>query len=474
MFKKIVLFILFFALTFASVCAISLDDETMHTKTEISLNGEQNVLIDVFSEYVELGAVANHGSDILGYDAIEYQTLGAIDTNVIGEYKIEYKTEGESPVYATRTVKVVDRQAPVIDAPDEINVYIGTTIFNVAYSATDNYDGDLTANVIKTDNADSVALKVTDSSGNAAEKIIRVNFCEDVTAPIIQLNGFPEMCVKIGGEYVEPGYTATDNADGDLTASVTVSGTVDTTKVGFYDIVYTVADKTKNTASIKRSVYVYETEQAPAGTNPTGSVIYLTFDDGPGKYTEQLLRILKKRGVNATFFVTNQFPKYQNLIGVAHKLGHSIGVHTYSHQWSIYANKDAYFDDFSKMNQIIEAQTGQKSKIFRFPGGTNNKVSENYNKGIMSLLRKEMPNAGYLGYDWTLNSLDTELNSASRVASHVKKLLKPGQANIILMHDIKQHSVNAVEEIIRYGLSKGYVFATINENTPTHYFIPIN
>ena len=162
------------------------------------------------------------------------------------------------------------------------------------------------------------------------------------------------------------------------------------------------------------------------------------------------------------------------MIGLAHRLGHSIGVHTYSHQWSIYANKDTYFDDFSKMNQIIEAQTGQKSKIFRFPGGTNNKVSENYNKGIMSFLRREMPNAGYLGYDWTINSLDTELKSASRVASHVKKLLKPGQANIILMHDIKQHSVNAVEEIIRYGLSKGYVFATINENTPTHYFEPIN
>lgn len=473
MFKRVLLFILCFFLTVASAAAISLQDETMIENTNISLKGEETVVLEVMAPYEELGAHAERGSDIIGYTPVEYVVTQNVNTSQLGEYKVLYQTDDNS-AKTYRTVKVVDTQPPVISAPDEINVFIGSTVFDVKYTASDNYDGDITAKVKKTDGEDTVTLTVKDSSGNTTKKVVKVNFCADVTPPVISLGGFSEMCVKLGGTFTDPGYTATDNKDGNVTSSVTVSGSVDTSKVGTYEITYSATDAAKNTGIVKRRVCVYDNVQAAQGENPTGSVIYLTFDDGPGKYTQQLLNTLDSYGVKVTFFVTNQFPKYQHLIGAAYKAGHSIGVHTYSHQWSIYRSKEAYFDDFWKMNAIIEKQTGQKSRIFRFPGGTNNQVSRSYCSGIMSLLSTEMPKAGYFGYDWTVGSLDTELSSPAAIASQVKKSLKPGKRNIVLLHDIKGHTVNAIPEIIRYGITNGYKFATINENTPTHYFKPAN
>ncbi len=474
MFKRILLFILCLLLTVASASLISLEDETMKENTHIYLNGDETVVLEVMAPYEELGAHAEKGSDIIGYTPVDYSVLADVNTAVLGEYKVEYQAKDENGATAYRTVKVVDTQPPVISAPDEINVFIGTTVFNVKYTATDNYDGDITAKVKKTDGTDSVTLTVEDSSGNKAKKTVKVNFCEDVTPPVISLGGFSDMCVKLGGTFSDPGYTATDNKDGNVTSSVRVSGTVDTSKVGTYEITYSATDAANNTGTVKRRVYVFDNVQAAPGENPSGSVIYLTFDDGPGKYTQQLLNTLDKYGVKATFFVTNQFSKYQYLIGAAHKAGHSIGVHTYSHQWSIYRSKEAYFNDFWKMNEIIKNQTGQYTKIFRFPGGTNNQVSRSQCKGIMTLLATEMPKAGYFGYDWTVGSLDTQLSTPAAVASQVKKSLKPGKRNIVLLHDIKGHTVNAIPEIIRYGITKGYKFATINENTPTYYFKPAN
>ena len=71
-------------------------------------------------------------------------------------------------------------------------------------------------------------------------------------------------------------------------------------------------------------------------------IIYLTFDDGPGEYTEQLFDILDHYDVKVTFFVTNQEPEYQDLIGEAYRRGHTIGLHSYSHDYGIYRCQDAY------------------------------------------------------------------------------------------------------------------------------------
>ena len=474
MFKRILLFILCLLLTVASASLISLEDETMKENTHIYLNGDETVVLEVMAPYEELGAHAEKGSDIIGYTPVDYSVLADVNTAVLGEYKVEYQAKDENGATAYRTVKVVDTQPPVISAPDEINVFIGTTVFNVKYTATDNYDGDITAKVKKTDGTDSVTLTVEDSSGNKAKKTVKVNFCEDVTPPVISLGGFSDMCVKLGGTFSDPGYTATDNKDGNVTSSVRVSGTVDTSKVGTYEITYSATDAANNTGTVKRRVYVFDNVQAAPGENPSGSVIYLTFDDGPGKYTQQLLNTLDKYGVKATFFVTNQFSKYQYLIGAAHKAGHSIGVHTYSHQWSIYRSKEAYFNDFWKMNEIIKNQTGQYTKIFRFPGGTNNTVSRSYSRGIMSQMAKTMTQMGYTYFDWNVDSYDTQGYNSYSIAQSTINQIKGRQSSVVLMHDIKYNTVEAVRTVIKWGLDNGYEFAVIDESTPPVQFRPVN
>ncbi len=471
MIKRALGTLVFFAAVCASALGVSFFDETMLPTSKIVLCGDETVIVEVFSEYNDEGCMAEYGTPIFGYTPLECSASGEVDTTKIGTYTINYTAVEDRGIYASRTVCVVDTAPPVITAPEEITVYVGTTAFDIEYSAIDNYDGDLTASVVKADNKDSLTLSVSDSSGNTATHTVFVNFIEDTTPPALALNGAPIVCVKLGGTYTEAGYTAVDNLDGDITSSVTVSGSVDTSAVGDYEIIYSVADKKGNTFQKKRIVSVYES----TSTAPTGSVIYLTFDDGPGKYTEQLLSILSQYGVKATFFVTNQFSGYQNLIGRAYSEGHAIGVHTYSHRWSLYDSTDAYFEDFCAMNEIIKYQTGQYSKIFRFPGGTSNTVSQKHCAGIMTRLSSEMKNAGYVGFDWTLGSLDTENNTTpAAVAAQVKSNLKSGTANIILMHDIKAHTVNAIPEIIRYGFENGYTFAILNENVTPFSFFPAN
>ncbi len=449
----------------AAAAGVSLYDAEMIGDTYITLNGDGVIEIEVGEEYVELGCVAEYGTEIVGFTPIEYQTSGTVDTQKLGSYEILYTASFEkTSSEVRRTVNVVDTIPPVITCAEVIKVYEGTTVFPLEYTATDLVDGDLTASVTKEDLESSVRLTVTDKSGNTAERVVPVEFMKDVTAPKLTLAGLSKMFVRQGAQYSEPGYSATDNRDGKMTEKVVVSGGVDTSVCGEHVITYTATDESGNTSTATRSVWVYK---LPAdGDTVSSSVIYLTFDDGPGKYTEKLLSTLKSYNVRATFFVTNQFPDYQNLIGAAHRDGHAIAVHTYSHNWNIYNSVDNYMADFNAMNQIIFEQTGDYSRIFRFPGGSSNTVSAKRCAGIMTTLSTLMPEAGYREYDWNVDSNDTVLKRPEQVANKVISGLKRNRDNIVLMHDIKAHTVNAVPAIIEYGLAHGYSFSVITEETP--------
>lgn len=202
--------------------------------------------------------------------------------------------------------------------------------------------------------------------------------------------------------------------------------------------------------------------------------VYLTFDDGPGPYTEKLLSTLRKYGVKATFFVTNQMPKYRYLLPVIVNDGHSIGVHTLTHQWSIYSGRESYLRDFDAMHKIILDDTGVDTKIFRFPGGTNNTVSRSYSRGIMASTAKYMTESGYVYYDWNVDCGDTLGYSSSGIASSVINGIKNKNFSIVLMHDIKYNTVEAMPTIIEYCLSNGYDFAVIDESTPKIQFAAVN
>lgn len=202
--------------------------------------------------------------------------------------------------------------------------------------------------------------------------------------------------------------------------------------------------------------------------------IYLTFDDGPGPYTAKLLGYLREYNVKATFFVTNQMPQYRYLLKDIVNDGHGIAVHSLTHQWSIYFSEQSYLKDFNAMHKIILDDTRVDTKIFRFPGGTNNTVSRSYSRGIMSSMAKRMTEAGYVYFDWNVDSGDTMGYGSSKIAQYTINQIKGKHTSVVLMHDIKNTTVEAIKTIIRYGLDNGYEFAVIDESTPRVQFRPAN
>lgn len=316
----------------------------------------------------------------------------------------------------------------------------------------------------------SYEIKVTAQYGKkTATQIIKVEV-RDKKAPEITLNGDAEMTVEAGSEFSDPGYTATDNCDGDITDSVKVSGDkVDKDKAGKYTVTYEVSDSSGNKATATRVVSVYDPAATADTVNPGNKIIYLTFDDGPGKYTQGLLDVLDKYNVKATFFVTNTHPDYQNMIAEEAKRGHTVAIHSASHKYNqIYTSEQAFFDDLEQMNSIIKAQTGNDASIIRFPGGSSNTVSKDYCPGIMTQLVNDVTARGLLYCDWNVSSGDANSKpiSTEQVVQNVISGVQSHNVSVVLQHDIKDFSVNAVEQIIQWGQANGYTFLPLTTSSP--------
>jgi len=374
-----------------------------------------------------------------------------------------------------RTLECKDIVPPVLELTngDNIIVAFGSTFADPGFMAFDDVDGDLTASVVVEGSVDTsiydkqtLTYTVTDSSGNTTQLVRHITI-QELTPPVLTLAGEESLFLKLGEAYTEAGYSATDNADGDITSKVVVSGSVDTSKIGIYTITYSATDSSNNTSTRTRRIYVYD----PNNSTPNGKVIYLSFDDGPGPYTQRLLDILDKYNVKVTFFVTNQSSKYQNMIGEAFRRGHTIALHTYSHVFSdIYSSEAAYYNDLNKISDICVAQTGVKPSIVRFPGGTSNMVSARYCPGIMSALTRSLPANGYQYCDWNVDSNDAAgSNTAAEVAYNVISAVPRHQNSYVLQHDTKSYSVTATEEIIRWGLANGYTFMPLTPSTPMYH-----
>ncbi len=284
----------------------------------------------------------------------------------------------------------------------------------------------------------------------------RTIIVRDTTPPKITLLEKEGYVTRPNMPYEEEGFTAVDVHDGDLTAQVERTVTAET-------IVYTVTDAAGNRATVERPIVYIDWEV------PDDKVVYLTFDDGPGEYTERLLDILDEHDVKVTFFVTNQHPNYQDMIGEAARRGHTIAVHTYSHKFSeIYASEENYFADFEAMVAICEAQTGRRPTLLRFPGGTANGTSRKYCEGIMTALVEAVTERGYLYCDWNVDAEDsvgtkTAEGVAQNVINGIRDNYRP--VSIVLQHDVKEYSVEAVDEIIRWGKENGYTFLPLMETS---------
>ena len=422
--------------------------------------------IKVFSEQ-EL-SVSSCLKDMFGFclAKLPVNIKSNIDTNKIGNYEVEYEANTLfKHKKVIKKVNVFDDEAPVITVDKDIIESCPNKEGIINYKAIDNYDNDITDKVIKEIKDNKYILKVSDSSDN--ETILEIPIIyQDKEKPKIKLKGSSIMYLELGKNYKEPGYTATDNCLGNINDRVKVSGEIDSSKIGKYILTYSVKDDYNNESKITRTIYVYKKNpDIPVGNK----VIYLTFDDGPSGYTNELLDILKKYNVKATFFITSNGS--DKVIKRAYQEGHSIGIHTYSHKYKeVYKSEEAFFKDIDKVNNRIKKITGEYSHILRFAGGSSNTVS-NFNKGIMTRLSKEVELRGYKYFDWNVSAGDTATNDTNKIANNVIKNLRKGN-NVVLQHDTKYNSIKAVEKIIQYGLANDYVFASLNETSPTvHHMI---
>ena len=447
-----------------------------NAKPVIELVTNKDTYTSPKDKYVEEGFTAKDNYD------------GDLTDKVIREEKdgIVYYTVSDSAGNTTtveREIVYKDAVAPVITLNGEADVKISTgeEYVEAGFVATDDCDGDISDKVVISGAVDTskngsyvIAYQVKDSYGN--ECIINRNITvQDITPPSITLKGDKNQYIKLGSTYSEPGFSALDTVDGDMTGKVEVSGSVDTSKIGTYTISYKVTDSAGNSSSVSRQIYVFDKQAEVNPVNPGNKVVYLTFDDGPGPYTARLLDILDKYNVKATFFVTGQKLGYKDMIGEAHRRGHTIALHTYSHQYSIYKSEETYFADLKKIEDICVAQTGVKPTIVRFPGGTSNTISENYCKKIMTTLSKSLGYRGYLYCDWNVSSGDAgSAKTKEEVANNVINGMKRNDVSIVLQHDIVKFSVDAVEKIIVWGLANGYTFLPMDETTPMYHHRPNN
>ena len=442
---------------------------------KLELSGPAEVVLEYGEPYVEPGAeAAFYGTHLLQSGVpVKVQVEGKVDETRVGTYRILYSADHERwHEEKYRTVTIVDTVAPRIWLSETPGSYVipGNSYTEEGFMARDNYDGDLTDSVVKTVLHDRIIYRVEDSSGNQAE-VVRDIVYYDPVPPELTLLGDSSITLEYGKEYTEPGFSAYDNCDGDITSWVDVEGTVNTGKAGTYELTYTVRDSYGNTDTEVRTVKVKSKPQPKvkpqqSEVTPSGKVIYLTFDDGPSAHTEELLQILKKYNVKATFFVMKT--GYTHLLDDIVAQGHSIAAHTYSHDYQkIYASDEAYFKDLNRILDTIKSCTGVDTKLLRFPGGSSNTVSR-INEGIMSRLTHEVVDRGYRYFDWNVDSNDAGgAKTAQKVYENVINGVKNRRVSVVLQHDTKGYSVDAVEDIIIWGLENGYTFLPLGSTSPT-------
>lgn len=243
---------------------------------------------------------------------------------------------------------------------------------------------------------------------------------------------------------------------------------LDTSKEGTYEVTYSAKDSSGNKTIVKRKIEVIK--KIGSEHQSDEKVVYLTFDDGPSENTQKIMDILARYNAKATFFVTGRNQKYNYLIKDAYNAGHTIALHTYSHDYqTVYSSVDAYFDDLNKVGQMVKNEIGFVPHYIRFPGGSSNTVSRKYCQGIMSTLTKEVVEKGYQYYDWNGDSTDATGNHVA-----VSKLIHNGTLchdnNVmILCHDTqaKDTTVQALPSIIEHYQSLGYSFKGIDDKTYT-------
>ena len=196
--------------------------------------------------------------------------------------------------------------------------------------------------------------------------------------------------------------------------------------------------------------------------------VYLTFDDGPSNITEEMLWVLKKKNIKATFFVVGkEIEGNEEILKEIYNEGHAIGLHTYTHKMPIvYRNENSFIHEMEDTQEVIYRVLGIKTNIIRFPGGSKPHLNSEF--------LDRLHNSNYKIYDWNVTVSDgIDINRSSKSIYREATKFK-GNLNriIILMHCSKKNknTLNALEDILTFYDKPIYHFEKITAETKEYYF----
>lgn len=212
-----------------------------------------------------------------------------------------------------------------------------------------------------------------------------------------------------------------------------------------------------------------ETEEVVSYDKISKKTIYLTFDDGPSMNIDYLLDILDKYDAKVTFFMVGySVEERPYLLEEVYERGHSIGMHSYSHDKKIYESIKSFKDDLNKCEKTFKKVLGFVPKIYRLPFGSYNKY---LNKENYKLLTKELIKRGYNYYDWNVATGDGSKDVVGYdIYVNAIRGMEEKDTPVILMHDTNQNTMAVIEFILQHGYMNGYKFEGLTKDTePVRY-----
>ena len=244
-------------------------DVDLDANKTITMNFWADAAVDVLMK-LEEGSTSTPDV-IVSHSGSGWEELSFIFTSTSKYSKLVIFVDGpgttDGTFYMDDIIQV--KSAPVItlNGTDPLSILIGSTFTDPGATAIDAYGVDITSDiVIAGDTVDTntagtyiITYNVSDDTGKAASEVTRtVIVAADIVAPVITLTGSDTINVTLGDAFTDPGATATDNVDGDITASIIVAGdTVDVNTAGTYTIIYNVSDAAGNPATeVTRTVTV--------------------------------------------------------------------------------------------------------------------------------------------------------------------------------------------------------------------------
>lgn len=192
-------------------------------------------------------------------------------------------------------------------------------------------------------------------------------------------------------------------------------------------------------------------------------IAYITFDDGPSKYTTQILDILDGNNVKGTFFMLNaNMIVFKDAVRRMETEGHGIGFHGVSHELKeLYKTENSAVEEFKTCSNTFYKLTGKTSRLVRIPYGSKPYMLKSvYDKFIQE---------GFLVWDWTIDTEDWK-SSEDQIVSNILYYARERDEIVILLHE-NQKTVDCLDNIIMILKQRGYEIRPITENmTPKNFW----